>query len=66
MAVLFANSGGSVASHIFVALDGTTYVNLNATGYAANGGQVPDGGRTVMLLGAALGALGMARHFLRS
>lgn len=29
-------------------------------------GQVPDGGTTVMLLGAALGALGMARRFLRS
>jgi|SRR5947207_5158478 len=28
------------------------------------GGQVPDGGATVMLLGAALGALGMARRFL--
>ena len=30
------------------------------------GGQVPDGGATVMLLGAALGALGMARRFLIS
>jgi VPDSG-CTERM motif len=30
------------------------------------GGAVPDGGATVMLLGAALGALGMARRFLRS
>jgi hypothetical protein len=29
-----------------------------------NGGGVPDGGTTVMLLGAALGALGMARRFL--
>ena len=26
---------------------------------------VPDGGSTVMLLGAALGALGMARRFVR-
>jgi hypothetical protein len=26
---------------------------------------VPDGGATVMLLGAGLGALGMARRFLR-
>jgi protein with PEP-CTERM/exosortase system signal len=26
---------------------------------------VPDGGATIMLLGAALGALGMARRFLR-
>jgi VPDSG-CTERM motif len=30
------------------------------------GGVVPDGGTTVMLLGAALGALGMARRFLMS
>ena len=28
-------------------------------------GQVPDGGTTAMLLGAALGALGMARRFLK-
>ena len=30
------------------------------------GGQVPDGGTTVMLLGAALGALAMARRFVMS
>jgi hypothetical protein len=30
------------------------------------GPPVPDGGTTVMLLGAALGALGMARRFLKS
>jgi hypothetical protein len=30
------------------------------------GGQVPDGGTTVMLLGAALGALGIARRYLMS
>jgi hypothetical protein len=38
------------------------------TGFAAgpSGGTVPDGGTTVMLLGAALGALGMARRFLKS
>lgn len=29
------------------------------------GGAVPDGGTTVMLLGAALGALGMARRYIR-
>ena len=29
------------------------------------GGQVPDGGTTVMLLGAALGSLGMARRFFK-
>ena len=36
----------------------TSWTLLNPTG-------VPDGGTTVMLLGAALGALGMARRFLR-
>jgi hypothetical protein len=34
--------------------------------FGPTGGQVPDGGTTVMLLGAALGALGMARRFLKS
>ncbi len=35
---------------------------LTSLAQAVNG--VPDGGTTVMLLGAALGALGMARRFL--
>jgi VPDSG-CTERM motif len=37
-------------------------------GWTLFGGEarVPDGGTTVMLLGAALGALGMARRFLKS
>ena len=30
-----------------------------------HGGSVPDGGTTVMLLGAALGALGMARRYVK-
>jgi hypothetical protein len=34
--------------------------------FSANGEAVPDGGTTVMLLGAALGVLGMARRFLMS
>ena len=33
--------------------------------FGPTGGQVPDGGTTVMLLGAALGALGMARRVLK-
>jgi hypothetical protein len=39
-----------------------------ASGYWLSGGGagVPDGGTTVMLLGAALGALGMARRYLFS
>ena len=70
-AVLIANIQGALAaSHIFVAqLINGQLVNVNVTGYAANGGAVnnaPDGGTTVMLLGVALGALGMARRFLRS
>jgi hypothetical protein len=32
--------------------------------FGSPGGQVPDGGTTVMLLGTALGALGMVRRFL--
>ena len=34
-------------------------------GFAAEGASLPDGGTTVMLLGAAIGALGMARRFLK-
>jgi hypothetical protein len=33
--------------------------------FGSPGGAVPDGGTTVMLLGAALGSLGMARRFLK-
>jgi hypothetical protein len=34
--------------------------------FRGEGGQVPDGGTTVMLLGAALGALGIARRYIMS
>jgi len=64
-AVLAANSGGSLAAaHIFVTVSPANAANgaLN-TGFAANGGQVPDGGATVMLLGVALGALGIVRRY---
>ena len=37
----------------------TSWTLLNPTG------SVPDGGATVMLLGAALGGLGMVRRFLK-
>src|SRR5438874_156776 len=42
--------------------------NMTTFSFSANGvsGAVPDGGTTVMLLGGALGALGMARRFLMS
>ncbi len=67
-AVLAANSGGSLAAaHIFVTVSPANAVNgALSTGFAANGGQVPDGGTTVMLLGVALGALGMVRRYARS
>ena len=67
-AVLAANSGGSLAAaHIFVTVSPANAANgALATGYAANGGQVPDGGTTVMLLGVALGALGMVRRYASS
>jgi len=67
--VLIANASGAlVAAHIFVtASPADASAGALATGYAANGGAtVPDGGTTVMLLGAALGALGMARRYLKS
>ena len=57
----FNGQNWKVAAHIQIA--------TGLTGFAAgpNGGQqVPDGGTTVMLLGAALGALGMARRYLFS
>jgi VPDSG-CTERM motif len=68
--VLKANANGSFAvSHIFVTSSPANASNSALiTGFAANGGSVntPDSGTTVMLLGAALGALGMARRFIMS
>ena len=49
--------GSNVAAQDFKLMTGWTL--LNPTGV------VPDGGTTVMLLGAALGALGMTRRFLK-
>ncbi|HEU0046345.1 MAG TPA: VPDSG-CTERM sorting domain-containing protein [Nitrososphaera sp.] len=58
LSVLTANlSGWLAAAHIFVIADQTVL-----TGFAA-GPSVPDGGTTVMLLGMALGALGVARRY---
>jgi protein with PEP-CTERM/exosortase system signal len=68
--VLIANANGArVAAHIFVAaFPANAKQSALATGFAANGGafNTPDGGTTVMLLGAALGVLGMARRYLFS
>jgi VPDSG-CTERM motif len=70
-AVLAFNSNGfDAAAHIFVMSAPANASNSAlATGFAGEGTgtpTVPDGGTTVMLLGAALGALGMARRFLMS
>jgi hypothetical protein len=63
---LFANNKGYfVASHIFVGLLTNLRQGAQCTGFAANG-TVPDGGATVMLLGVALGALGLVRRYLTS
>jgi hypothetical protein len=60
--VLTSNTDGfDAAAHIAVNSTGGA-----VTGFAGEGpGSVPDGGTTVMLLGAALSALGMARRFLK-
>jgi hypothetical protein len=64
------NRGFIAAAHIFVGGNPPdAHAQALATGFAGNGDTgtpVPDGGATVMLLGAALGVLGMARRFLRS
>jgi hypothetical protein len=64
--VLIANANGfDAGAHIFVTSSPANAANgATSTGFAAEGARVPDGGTTVMLLGVALGALGMARRFL--
>ena len=54
-------------------LSGIITIPDTAGGYGLSGwtlfgtaGSVPDGGTTVMLLGTALGALGMARRYIKS
>jgi VPDSG-CTERM motif len=50
--------GSNTAQQGYFKMTGWTLLNPT--------GQVPDGGATVMLLGAALGALGMVRRYLQS
>ena len=68
--VIINNAAGfDAAAHIFVTTSPANASNSAlATGFAGEGPQtnVPDGGTTVMLLGAALGALGIARRFIMS
>jgi len=65
------NKTNIAAAHIFVTAFPAVRSNgaIN-TGFASGNGDsppsVPDGGTTVMLLGAALGALGVARRYLKS
>jgi hypothetical protein len=61
-------SGNDAAAHVFVTSSPANASNSAIiTGFAAeHGGGVPDGGTTVMLLGVALGARGMARRVLMS
>jgi hypothetical protein len=73
---LFAKyDGPNYGSEVWYVGDLTGIITIPATGggYGLSGwtlfgpgAGVPDGGTTVMLLGAALGALGMARRFLMS
>jgi hypothetical protein len=61
--VLALNSQGfDAAAHVISTGTGLTFFVAEVPG----GGGVPDGGTTVMLLGAALGALGVVRRFLLS
>jgi hypothetical protein len=64
----FNASGIDAAAHIFITtFPANSSGSAIVTGFAGEGRQaVPDGGTTVMLLGAALGALGMARRFIMS
>jgi VPDSG-CTERM motif len=67
--IKFNAAGFDAAAHIFVTSSPANASNSAIiTGFAGEGPQsnVPDGGTTVMLLGAALGALGMARRFIMS
>ena len=62
--VLLANANNQfAAAHIFITLaPGNRSNGAIYTGFAS----VPDGGTTVMLLGVALGALGIVRRFIMS
>jgi protein with PEP-CTERM/exosortase system signal len=58
---------GNLSGDITIpANDATLLTLVGWTLFTAGGQGVPDGGTTVMLLGAALGALGMARRFLKA
>jgi len=56
---------GNLTGTITIPADWNGYGLSGWTLFNGVGGPVPDGGTTVMLLGTALGALGMARRFLK-
>lgn len=57
---------GNLSGNIQIPLLTTGGLLMGWTLFSAGGQGVPDGGITVMLLGTALGALGMARRFLKT
>ena len=57
---------GNLSGIITIPATGGRYGLSGWTLFGPGGGQVPDGGTTVMLLGAALGALAMARRYIMS
>ena len=60
---------GGISGTITIPAFGLAGQNYGLSGwtlFGPGGVPTPDGGTTVMLLGAALGALGMARRFLKS
>jgi hypothetical protein len=57
---------GNLTGNVQIPLVTTGGLLVGWTLFSAGGQGVPDGGATVMLLGAALGVLGIARRFLMS
>jgi VPDSG-CTERM motif len=57
---------GDLSGIVTIPADGPLGHALSGWILFSGAGAVPDGGTTVMLLGAALGALSMARRFLKS
>ena len=55
---------GNLSGNITIPGAWGRYALSGWTLFGPGGGQVPDGGATVMLLGAALGALGIVRRYL--
>jgi hypothetical protein len=57
---------GNLSGDVTIPATEGGYNLIGWTLFGPGGQGVPDGGTTVMLLGAALGALGMARRFLKA